>query len=406
MAESVTRAASAWTPWPVEDRAMTNPVFGDNPLKIGIFSFNFNGGRSLIPERWQPSWANCLHVARTADEAGIEALVPIARWKGFGGPSEMGRYSFETYAWAAGLAQATRHIGVFTTSHVRMVHPAFAAKQAVTIDHISGGRFGVNVVCGWYQAERDLFGQTSMDHDELYRYGEEWLDLLKTIWTRDEEFDYNGKYFTVHNGLQDPKPVQRPYPALMNAGSSEVGRRFAGRYCDIALISLNHMGAIHNHPPGSGFRPGAVEYEEAARKVDAYRRMAREEFGREMQVWSRAYVVCRPTEREAQEYVHRYVYDYGDWESMENQSQVRPHWNSPEEKKVVNANRIAGAGGWGLVGTAEQIVDILGHLRRRVGLDGLLISSVDHRRSVPELVEHVLPLMEQDGLRKPYRPAA
>jgi alkanesulfonate monooxygenase SsuD/methylene tetrahydromethanopterin reductase-like flavin-dependent oxidoreductase (luciferase family) len=58
-----------------------------------------------------------------ADRAGIEALVPVARWKGFGGKTNFHGTCCETYTWAAGLAAATRQVAVFSTSHVPTVHP-------------------------------------------------------------------------------------------------------------------------------------------------------------------------------------------------------------------------------------------------------------------------------------------
>jgi FMNH2-dependent dimethyl sulfone monooxygenase len=65
---------------------------------------------------------------------------------------------------------ATRQIVLFSTSHVLTTHPIVAAKQAATIDHISNGRFALNVVCGWYQHEFEMFNYSLSDHDGLYEY--------------------------------------------------------------------------------------------------------------------------------------------------------------------------------------------------------------------------------------------
>ena len=92
-----------------------------------------------------------LRLARLCDEAGIEFLLPIARWKGYGGATDFEGETWETITWAGGLLAATRAITVFGTVHVALVHPVFAAKQFVTVDHMSGGRFGLNIVCGWNQ---------------------------------------------------------------------------------------------------------------------------------------------------------------------------------------------------------------------------------------------------------------
>ncbi len=99
----------------------------------------------------------------------VEALVPVGRWKGFGGATDFNGESFEVFTWAAGLAEATSYSCVLATAHVPVVPPIMAAKQCTTIDHISGGRFALNVVCGWAPAEFAMFGTAcSAPHDEGY----------------------------------------------------------------------------------------------------------------------------------------------------------------------------------------------------------------------------------------------
>ena len=101
-------------------------------------------------------------------------MVPIARWKGYGGESNPNGSSFESIAWACGLLAATRRIHVFCTVHVPLHHPLVAAKQMATADHIGQGRLGVNIVCGWNEDEFQMFGVTKKEHDARYAQGEEW----------------------------------------------------------------------------------------------------------------------------------------------------------------------------------------------------------------------------------------
>src|SRR5215203_4665703 len=95
-------------------------LLGGNRLKLGLFGANCSSGRSYItaPERWTTSWEHNVRLARMADAAGIECMVPIARWKGYGGESNPNGSSFESIAWACGLLAATRRISVFCTVHV------------------------------------------------------------------------------------------------------------------------------------------------------------------------------------------------------------------------------------------------------------------------------------------------
>jgi Luciferase-like monooxygenase len=124
-------------------RENSNPLFNDRKLKLGTFSSNLSGGCAIstIGGTLEATWDNTLELARLADSMQFEALVPVGRWKGFGGVTDFNGRGFETFSWAAGIAGATNYSGIFATSHVPTVHPIMAAKQATTIDHISRGRF-------------------------------------------------------------------------------------------------------------------------------------------------------------------------------------------------------------------------------------------------------------------------
>jgi len=81
------------------------------------------------------------------------------------------------------------------------VHPVRAAKEVATIDHISGGRFCLNVVAGWNERGIAMFGTRQLEHDERYDVAEDWITRCKELWTREGEFDYDGPHFQVARGL-------------------------------------------------------------------------------------------------------------------------------------------------------------------------------------------------------------
>src|SRR2546422_9983349 len=91
-----------------------------NGLRLGLFGANCSSGRTYatLPERWQASWENNLRLAQMADEIGFECMVPIARWKGYGGVSNPNRTSFEAFAWACGLLAGSRRLPVFCTAQL------------------------------------------------------------------------------------------------------------------------------------------------------------------------------------------------------------------------------------------------------------------------------------------------
>ncbi|HLG74094.1 MAG TPA: LLM class flavin-dependent oxidoreductase [Chloroflexota bacterium] len=355
---------------------MGNPLYNDNKLKLGVFGFNCSNGcaATTAEGHLEMTWPNAVDIAEQADLGGFEALVPIARWRGFGGATNFNGTCFETYTWAAGLAGVTQQAAVFSTSHVPTVHPIVAAKQATTIDHISNGRFALNVVCGWFDTEFRMFGAPVMEHDALYDYAAEWLEIMFKLWTYEEEFDYEGRYFKVEKGYHQPKPIQKPYPAIMNAGSSETGARFAAKYADMVFTNLGRAG------------------DEASAKIADLRRVGREDFGREFQVWSSCSIVCRPTQKEAEDWARYYIIEKGDWEAAK-ALRVNPNPPAPGERL-----RSPGWGGYLIIGTPERIVDELTTLSA-LDVDGVVLSWVNYQEELRDWNREVMPLLIQAGLR-------
>src|SRR5215207_8789605 len=113
-------------------------MYNANALKIDIFGANCSSSRTAtrLPERWSASWRDCLELAQLADAAGIDFMLPIGRWKGYGGETDFHGATLETVTWAAGLLASTERITVFGTVHAPLFNPIIAAKMFVTADQI------------------------------------------------------------------------------------------------------------------------------------------------------------------------------------------------------------------------------------------------------------------------------
>jgi hypothetical protein len=109
-----------------------------NRLKLGLFGANCSSGRAVtrVPERWSGSWPDCVTLAQMADRAGIEFMLPIGRWKGYGGDTDYQGATWETVAWACGLLAKTERLTVFGTVHAPLISPLIAAKEFVTAKDI------------------------------------------------------------------------------------------------------------------------------------------------------------------------------------------------------------------------------------------------------------------------------
>ena len=359
-----------------------------NRLRLGLFGANCSSGRTYaaLPERWDASWENNLRLAQMADEIGIECMVPIARWKGYGGDSNPNGSSFESIAWACGLLAATRRLHVFCTVHVPLHHPLVAAKQMATGDHIGRGRLGVNIVCGWNEDEFQMFGVTKKEHDARYAQGEEWWAIVKRIWAGEAGFDYKGAYYQLHAVEGAPRPFGNTDPLMMNAGSSDTGRHFAIRHSELHF--------------------DAVETPEASTpRIAETKRLAREG-GREIQVWTPTGIVCRPTQREADEYL-QYVVDHADWGAIGYLAglHAREGRQQTDPQRLVHssanplARRALARGSYCVVGDPDAVARELARLQT-AGLDGLAINFVDYLKELPYFAAEVLPRLERLGLRR------
>jgi alkanesulfonate monooxygenase SsuD/methylene tetrahydromethanopterin reductase-like flavin-dependent oxidoreductase (luciferase family) len=356
---------------PLHDRRETNPMFNDNKMKLGLFGTNCSYGlvMSHAPSTYEVTWAHTKEIAQRADALGLEALVPIARWKGFGGTTNFNGNCFETYTWAAGLAEATENIAIFATSHLPTVHPI----------HISGGRFGLNLVMGWVTPEMEMFGTKQREHDTRYAFGQEWLDYVFELWGEKGSFTHTGDFFTGDNVEAYPKPVQAPRPVLINAGNSRSGVEFSARNVDINFASLDTLENIENY-------------------TSMIKDKARTEFSREIKTMTYGLVVARDTEKEAKDAFQRVV-DDGDWGAAENVIKIAGvESESFEHAKTFQERFIAGWGGYPLVGTPEQVVEEMGRLNE-AGMDGMIMGLVDFNEELKYFGEKVMPLMVQAGLR-------
>jgi alkanesulfonate monooxygenase SsuD/methylene tetrahydromethanopterin reductase-like flavin-dependent oxidoreductase (luciferase family) len=196
-------------------------LFGGNAFKLGLFGVNCSSGLSLvnIPERWDGDWERGLAVAKQADEVGIECLVPLQRWKGYGGASDVNLHCLESIA---RLRPARTD-----AAHLRLRHgarnasaPGVRRQQMATADCIGRGRFGVNLVPGSNAGEFHMFGHELDEHANRYVMAQEWWDVIRRIWSGGDEFDFDGRFFKTSGRDRRPVPHHGTTPPMMNAGAS------------------------------------------------------------------------------------------------------------------------------------------------------------------------------------------
>jgi len=323
-------------------------------------------------------------MAKIADEGGIDFLVPIGRWIGYGGETNFHESVLDPTVWAAGLLAETKRIFVFATIHTAFNHPIVVAKQMATVDQIAKGRAGLNVVAGWNQPEYETFGmELPQDHDARYALAQEWLDVIKKIWSTPGKFDYEGEFFQLQHVEGLPKPYDGMLP-ILNAGSSLQGREYAARNADCVYTIVGGT-------------------EDGADVVKLVEGMAKVKYGRKAGVFTLGHVVCRPTEAEAQEYYNDYANEQADWDAVDNLMRLQGmHAQSftPEMLEMFRGRFAGGHGTVPLVGTPDQIADQF-EAFANVGFAGMTLGFVNYADELPYFIQEVLPRLEAKGVRLP-----
>ncbi len=364
-----------------------NPIRDSkNRIKLGVFGINGNGAAfTFHPDRFHCTWDANVRLAQTAEALGFEAFVSAAHWKSFGGDGHYSGDLMETFTWAGAVAAVTERIGIISTLHVTLMHPVFVAKAEATVDLISNGRAGMNLVLGWYPPDMQLFGADVKEHGDRFEVAEEWMEIFDRLWEGRESFDYAGRNFQLKGAYNQPRGVQQR-PVLLNAGRSPRGRDFAAKHCDIAFMSA------HNPDPRA-----------IRQQIADYRQDARTKFGKEIQIWMSAYVVLKDTTAEAEAYAHDYIVTQGDdapVQTIIRNNAIDTKAMPPEAAAKLAYSLKAGFAGYPLVGDADRIVKLFAELSE-AGVEGFLLTWLDYEGGLARFGREVLPRLEAAGLRAP-----
>ena len=146
---------------------------------------------------WIPVYGNCGVMnhplePRDASYSRAKNLIQLVQRRGFTttliaqhiiNPRNQELDQLETWTAAAALSEATNSIEIIAAMKPLLFHPAVLAKMALGIDAISGGRFAINLVSAWFKPEMEKPGINFLSHDERYRYSDEWIRVVKTLWS-------------------------------------------------------------------------------------------------------------------------------------------------------------------------------------------------------------------------------
>jgi pyrimidine oxygenase len=205
--------------------------------EFGVFLPVASGGWivSSNTPRLDGLWPQNREAAVIADEEGLDFVMSMGKWRGFGGATDHWGRSLESVTMMSAIAAVTKKVKIWATLHAILHNPVVAAKLIATLDHVSGGRAGLNVVAGAYRGEFEQMDawDANLSHDQRYDLTEEWLTIVKRLWN-EERVDFTGKYFTIKDCVSEPKPLRKP--DLLCAGMSQRGFDFSVRHADACFI--------------------------------------------------------------------------------------------------------------------------------------------------------------------------
>ena len=352
-----------------------------DPLRFAYWVPNVSGGlvTSTIDQRTDWGFEYNRELAVRAERAGFDYALSQVRYMASYGAE----YQHESTSFSLALLLATERLKVIAAVHPGLWHPGVFAKLGATADHLSGGRFAVNVVSGWFQAEFTALGEPWLEHDERYRRSEEFIRALRGIWT-EEEFSFAGDFYRFRGFSLKPKPLDtadRPHPEIFQGGNSTAARRMAGRVSDWYFSN------------GKDFHGVAEQLADVHAAAQAC--------GRTVRFGLNGFLIARDTEAEARETL-REIVAKADRPAVEgfrdavtqagaSTSDSKGMWVDSSFEDLVQYNDGFRTR---LIGTPEQIAHrILAY--KRLGVNLLLLGFLHYHEEIDYFGRHVLPIVRE-----------
>jgi FMNH2-dependent dimethyl sulfone monooxygenase len=359
------------------------------PMLLGLFLPIQSGGWSPSSLPRSTSWEFDYNARLTqrAEELGFDLVFGLAQWMGKGGTGgaiHFREQSLDPFITATSLAAITQRVILISTIHILYGswHPLYLAKFGATIDHISHGRWGLNVVTGFVPSEAQMFGNEQIAHDTRYVMASEFTEMMKVLWASNENLSVEGQHWRLIDAFVTPKP-RFGRPLLVNATGSPAGIAYAAKHSDLVFITS----------PGGGQVDAALAT--LPKHNDEIKSKAAE-LEREVKTIINPMIICRPTEQEARAYYDSIV-AAADVEAIEGFIGRRLSGDAKGWKTDLGAYRAVG-GNMQIVGSPTQVVERFLQLKK-AGCDGVQLTFFDFAADLEFFGSEVLPLMKQAGLR-------
>lgn len=346
-------------------------------VQFAYWAPNVSGGLviSNIAQKTGWSFEDNKRYAQIAEKSGFDYVLLQTRFfASYGAENQL-----EASALASALAASTSKLNIITAVLPGLWHPAVMAKIISTIDQISNGRAAVNIVSGWFKGEFTGYGEPWLEHDERYRRSEEFIDVLRGLWTEDE-FTYRGDFYRVNQAPLKPKPIKQP--KIFQGGNSLAAKDMASRVSDVYFMNGDSL-------------------EKIKAQIDEVKALREKNGNGPIEFGLNGFVIVRDTEEGAKQVLRDIVEQANEEAVLGLKDSVKQAGQSTKESKGMWAEStyddlVQYNDGFktGLIGTAEQVADRIIELKK-IGVNIVLTGFLHYEEDLQAFGEKVIPLVRE-----------
>ena len=340
-----------------------------HPLRIGIWAL-VHGNRAALNDPEEPydaSWPRNRDLVHEADALGYDCVLVAQHTAN---PHREDLDQLEAWTAAAAMAATTKRIEIIAAIKPMLYHPVVLAKMALQIEHISEGRFAINLVNAWNQREIVNAGIPFLEHDVRYGYGAEWLSIVERL-MRGERVSHHGEHFSIEDYMLRPAGTYRPRPRIYVGGESEPARALSAAQADVWFINGQPLADV------------AALIADVARRPRA---------GEPLRYGLSAFVIARETEAQAQFAYERLL------ALAAQDTDIKAYVKANTDPAVVMRQTMAksvrvgtnGGTAAGLVGSYQQVADRIAAFRD-AGIETLLLQFQPFEAEMRRFAEQVRP---------------
>ena len=350
-------------------------------MHLGVFIPIGNNGWliSTTSPQYKPSFDLNRTIVEKAEGFGFDFALSMIKLHGFGGPSQFWDYNLESFTLMAGLASVTSRIQLFATCAVLTMPPPIAARMAVTIDSISRGRFGVNIISGWQRREYTQMGiwPGAEHYRRRYDYCAEYVSIMRELWANGRS-DFKGDFFQMDDCRCLPKPTAEI--PMICAAQSDAGTRYAAQYADYNFCSGGQVN-----------QPRAVE-QSVARLIEANAKTGRDCGALLLQM-----IIADETDAAAMAKWEHYkagidleAIAYRDAQAEDDPS--TDPYSAPNRRRTLGVDKLPTNQGV-FVGSYASVAGMLDELAEVPGICGVMLTFDDFVIGMEQFGTRILPLM-------------